>query len=220
MNKHWILIMFSWLCFFVADPVFSQQDPASLHKLYGGIGLHGGTGWSFYGKGTTNTYKSGTFLPNGGVHARWFFAKKVAIYHTLDYLSLGAKSKFGFTTTELRIRSLQLSNSVEFFFNAKPTRPVLSLKGGFFIGRNINSTHYWKQSDSGLSGQNTPINSFGDWNGGLTTGAEVSKKVGKAHCVSGYLQYDLGIKNVASPNLEEGINVFTRAYRLGIGFTL
>lgn len=220
MLRHTRLSIISILCLFSLRPALCQDGTSRnyIHE-FSGIGIHGGIGWSFFGKGTTNNYNTWVFLPNGGIHTRWFFSPNIGVFHSLDYLSVGAKNKATYSIDENRLRTIQLSNYLDIFLTQSTQKPVVLIRGGFFVGRILESLHYWERLDLDIKGRNTPINTFGNWNAGITAGVEVSQKVKTDNLLSAALHYDLGIKNVLIANLPDGINTYTRAYRITLSYT-
>lgn len=191
----------------------------SFRKLYGGIGMHGGLGWG-YSKNTVSSYYNNVFLPHGGLDARLFVTKRWAISPSVDYLSLGDKSKSSTSLLVERFRTLQGGLNIEVFLGSSIHTTVATLRGGIFGGRILKAGFYWTEYVDQKSGYSSNPDDYGKWNAGVSLGAEVIRRINKTHSLSLYGQYDNGLITVMNPNnsLIKG-KVLTRAYRFGLGYT-
>lgn len=201
---------------------YSQDTSPSLsfRKLYSGIGVHGGLGWGTAKNTVSLNFGRRVFLPHGGINARVFIARRLAINPSVDYLSLGDRSKGAYGQITERFRTLQAGLNAEVFLGQPQNKTVFALRGGLFGGQILRAGYYYQDFVYHTSGYSTTRGQYGKWNAGITGGVELIRRVSKAHSLSLYGQYDHGLVTVMNPKdpLIVGI-IRTRAYRFGLGYT-
>ncbi|SFF30720.1 hypothetical protein [Spirosoma endophyticum] len=197
----------------------NQAADRVLEDCFSGFGIHASIGISKFSTHSTVNLKNAVLLPSIGVHSRWFLAQQWALNGSLDYLSLGAGNKVTDLEETERLRGLQLNSSAEYFLSRDPTRLVVSVKGGLFVGRILEPILFYHNIQSNQSGQSRPIDTFVNWNSGVILGVAVSRKIVRSHVLSMAFQNDIGLTNTYASTVPEGARALTRAYHLSFSYT-